>query len=125
MKLFLTDWRFAVLAIYAIAVGAMLIIVGDPQRLEWWPGGIGFWLFTLVPVAILCFGSKHVRVKGLAVVAMAAGGIWGYYNAMFGEHTSSTSALVFVVLPVYQLIGSLAFLALLWAIDRFVKGDEE
>lgn len=124
MKAFSDNWRLWVLAAYALIVGALLIYVGEPRRVEWWPASIGFWLYALVPVALLCLGRTHVRLKGFAAVMMALGGVWGFGRAMLGIGTTSTSALVFVVLPVYQLVAALLFLGLLWLLDRFGGGEE-
>lgn len=123
MNRFREDWRLIVLALYAVAVGALMLWAGEPGTLSWWPAAAGFWLFALVPVGILCIGARNKGIKGFGAAMMALGGIWGFYTAMFGADASSTSALVFAVLPFYQLVAALAFLLLLWIIDRFQKEE--
>ena len=103
--------------------GAPVFTVGNPSEGIWWPTTIGFVVYAMLPVALLCVGPTMVPYKALGAGMMALGGIWGYWDVIQDAGEDPDSALVFVLLPVYQLVAAVAFLLLLWFIGR--SEDEE
>ena len=113
------DWRLGILGIYAVAVGAIQIWAGKPDDLESAIWITGFWAFAVLPIALLCLSTHHILIKGVAAIIVAAYGLYAYTDSMFGlfgAKPTSTSALIFIFLPIYQLAAALALLALLWII---------
>lgn len=119
------DWRRYILIAYGVAVFAMIALSGDPGDPQWWPIAVGYVVFASVPVGVLCIGPTQVGLKTLGAAAMAVSGIWAYYDAISDPEAGSTAALIFVILPFYQILAAVAFLILLWAVRRFGGDDSE
>ena len=79
----------------------------------------GFTIWPLLPYAVLLASSAFASTSGRALAAfivslLAAGfALLVYGDALFG-HTSSMSGLVFVFIPLYQLIVAVILLAVLF-----------
>ena len=71
----------------------------------------GFTIWALVPYAGFAAASAIARTRASLIAAFAVGltavlfGSFMYLNALF-VHISSTSALVFVFIPLYQLLAA-------------------
>ena len=80
-------------------------------------GGIAIW--ALVPYAVLLASSALAGTRGRAlaafIVSLLASGfaLFVYGDALF-VHTSSTGGLVFLFIPLYQLIPAVILLAFLF-----------
>ncbi|WP_284126524.1 hypothetical protein [Parerythrobacter aestuarii] len=117
------DWRRFVLIAYGLAIFAIVASSGQPGDPEWWPLAIGYVVFASVPIGVLCVGPSQVGLKTLGAAAMAVSGIWAYFDATHDPGAGSTAALMFVILPFYQILAAVAFLILLWLVRRW-GGDE-
>jgi hypothetical protein len=86
----------------------------------------GFTVWALVPYGILFASSSLARTSGRALATLivsslaTAFAVLIYFDAMFVS-TSSTSALVFVFIPLYQLIVA----AILFAVIFFTRTRNE
>ena len=80
----------------------------------------GFTLWALIPYAVLFASCSLARTRGrtlttLVVSVLAtAFAAFAYGDAMF-SHSSSTSALIFIFVPLYQLIAAAILFAILFA----------
>ncbi len=79
----------------------------------------GFTVWALVPYGVLLASRSLARTRGRALATLivsslaTAFAVLVYLDAMF-VHTSSTSALVFIFIPLYQLIAAVILLAVLF-----------
>jgi len=79
----------------------------------------GFTIWALCPYPVLFASSRFAATRGRAltvcIVSLLASAfaVFVYWNALF-VHTSSTSALVFVFVPLYQLIAAVILVAALF-----------
>ena len=81
------------------------------------PAGIGFFLFALSPVAFAAWRLTH-DLRWLYVLLPVIGfGLWGIYDMAFVS-TSSTAAIGWFVLPIYQWAGVAVGGLLLWLVSR-------
>ena len=111
----------AVVALYAVGTGGITIYVGEPTKLWWWLLEVPFFLWIVAPMAaplLVPFKSWFLTVS---VTAMAGYSFYVYLSAMFGPGARSTSALVFIFLPIYQLLGVFVLIALAWGMKRIVR----
>lgn len=96
------------LATYAIAVFAIMFRAGSPDQFWWWLGMIPFLAWTVAPLATVVFiirrqtEAASVVVSALLMGLAVVSGIYIYLESMFGEDARSTSALIFLFLPLYQ-----------------------
>ena len=110
--------RWSVIAAYAAAVEWIGVRVGNPTDLWWWLDDIPFSLWIIAPIAVpLLLRIRHWLLTGGAT-AMAVYGVYIYEDAMFGPGGRSTSALIFVFLPIYQWIGTAILIVAAAALNR-------
>jgi len=94
-------------AVVAIALFALMIHTGDPSSSSWWLAAIPFALWIVGPTIVpyLLARRRRDRLTSIAmlsflVISTTVSGI-AYYQAIFVSE-SSTAALVFLFLPLYQ-----------------------
>ena len=81
----------------------------------------GFTVWALVPYAVFAIATRIARTRASIIAASVASfiavffGVFIYVDALF-IHISSTSALVFVFIPLYQLLAGLV--VLVFALER-------
>ena len=86
----------------------------------------GFTVWVLSPYAAFCASCSLARTQGRALATLIVSSLATafaallYGDAMFG-HTSSTSALVFIFIPLYQLIAA----AVLFGVLFFTRTRDE
>ena len=110
--------RFGVIATYVAAVEWIAFRAGEPTNLWWWLVDIPFSLWIVAPIALpLLLRIRH-WLPTAGVAAMAAYGIYIYESAMFGPGARSTSALIFIFLPMYQWLGTALLITLAAILGR-------
>ena len=110
--------RLGIVAIYAVAIGSISIRAGNPDQLWWWLLEIPFFLWIVAPVAMpLLLRLKSWLLTG-GVAVMAAYSIYVYDRDMFGPGARSTSALIFIFLPIYQWIGTAILIVIAAIVQR-------
>jgi len=110
--------RWCVIVAYAAAVAWIAVRAGSPTDLRWWIQAIPFFLWIVAPVAVpLLVPFRHWLLTG-GVALMAAYGVYIYERDMFGPGARSTSALIFVWLPIYQWIGTAVLIVIASALSR-------
>ena len=78
----------------------------------------GFTIWALIPYGVLLASCSLARTRGRAIATLivsgiaTAFGVFAYGDATF-VNTSSTRALVFLVIPFYQLVAAAIFIAAL------------
>lgn len=96
--------RYGVIVAYAVAVEWIAVRVGNPADPWWWLTEVAFFVWIVAPIAVpLLQPIRHWLLTG-GVAAMAGCSLYVYERAMFGPDTNSTSALIFVFLPLYQWV---------------------
>ena len=104
--------RFCIVAVYGVAVGWIAIRAGEPTELWWWLLEIPFFLWIVAPIAVPLLLSLRSWFLTSGVAVMAAYSVYIYERDMFGPGARSTSALIFVFLPVYQWAGAAVLIGL-------------
>ena len=107
--------RAAAILIYVAGIATIQIMVGQPLRLWWWLTAAPFFLWTIAPIVAPLAWRRSGWYLTLGVSAVAAVSLALYWQALLGSGTSSTAALIFVFLPIYQwcAVALVAGLALL------------
>jgi len=112
----------------AVAFGFMLY-AGSPSEPSWWGGMAIFGPWCLLPYLIVLFLSwRWARSPAAQVLLLLAAAIVSIpapfilYDAFIANH-SSTNALVFVFLPVYQLLVVVPLSLAAWWASRTAKSD--
>jgi len=112
-------------AVVAIALLALMIHSGDPTSSSWWLAAIPFALWIVGPAVAPYLLARRQRDRRVAVamlgflaISTVASAI-AYYDAMFVSE-SSTAALVFLFVPLYQwtaflIVAAIALIAVRWA----------
>lgn len=115
-------------AVVAIALLALMIHSGDPTSSSWWLAAIPFALWIVGPAIapyLLAWRQRDRRVAiamlGFLAVSTGASAV-AYYDAMFVSE-SSTAALVFLFVPLYQWTAFLIVAAITLVAARWVKRD--
>jgi|SRR5665213_2737680 len=102
--------------IVALALGALMLYVGEPTQSWWWAGALPFALWIIGPTVAPFLIARHKSRQWfsmtmfLYVVASSIFSGFAYYDAFFRSN-SSTAALVMVFIPLYQWL-ALALLLL-------------
>jgi hypothetical protein len=110
--------QWGVLAAYLAAVEWISVRTGNPTDPWWWLGEIPFALWIMAPIAVpLLLRFRHWLLTG-GVAAMAGYGIYVYDRDMFGSGARSTSALIFIFLPIYQWVGTAVLIVIASAMSR-------
>jgi hypothetical protein len=96
---------------------AFMIHAGEPRILSWWLLFFPFAAWTLVPYALVVQAARRQpasrssqTVLLFAAAALLAFGSFTLYEA-FVAHLDAQSGIVFVFLPLYELVG---LVPLLW-----------
>lgn len=111
--------RFAIAAAYSLAVATVMIKAGEPTEFWWWFISIPFFLWCLAPVVLPLSHPSWIVAFGVGV--MAAFSSYVYVTDMFGPGARSTSALIFIFLPIYQWIAVGALLGLDLLVRRALR----
>lgn len=110
--------RWGIPTVYFAAVEWIAVRTGNPTELWWWLGEIPFALWIIAPIAVPLFlRIRHWLLTG-GVAAMATYGIYVYGDSMFGPGARSTSALIFIFLPIYQWVGTAILIVVASAMSR-------
>jgi hypothetical protein len=78
----------------------------------------GFTVWALIPYGLFFASRTFARTRGRALATLIVSGVssafgaFVYVDAMY-VHTSSTSALVFIFIPLYQLVAAAMLIAVL------------
>jgi hypothetical protein len=99
-----------------IALVALMLFEGEPMEPSWWPGASLLALWVIGPTAAPYLLAKRQSRRWFSIAmflyflasSIASGLI---YHVAFFRSTSSTAALVMVIIPLYQWI-ALALLLL-------------
>ncbi len=103
------DWRLAILAIHILASAGLLMSGGVPQDFpETVFYGVILALMT-APLLPLCLWSSHTKVNGAAAIVIGGGGLWMIIDVMYFQPPDGQSALVFLFVPVMQIMAVAVF----------------
>lgn len=112
-------------AVVAIALVALMIHSGNPTSSSWWLAAIPFALWIVGPAVAPYLLARRQRDRRVAIamlgflaISTVASAI-AYYDAMVVPE-SSTAALVFLFVPLYQwtaflIVAAIALIAVRWA----------
>lgn len=110
--------RLCLLALYAIGVEWICIKSGDPADPWWWVIDVPFFLWIVAPVATPLLLRLNSWFLAAGAGAMAAHGLYVYATDMFGPGARSTSALIFIFLPLYQWVGAAVLIVSAFLLPR-------
>lgn len=123
-KQILSNAAAAVVALAALATFFLMLYAGRPWQgsVLSWIGVVAFGAWAISPYALLMFLIRHGRTNrlksltllllGLALSALA---LFVYVDALF-VHPDPQSGLVFLFVPLYQLVGSAIIIAGVWVV---------
>ncbi len=109
---------FAILLVGGLVTLGFMLDAGEPDKLWWWAGFLPFAGWALVPYAALALVAHRLRSsrRSLWVLLVAAAVLSGSAAALlyqaFVTNIDAQSGIVFVILPLWQLIGCVPFLLL-------------
>lgn len=114
--------------VVAIALIALMIHTGDPASSSWWLAAIPFALWIVGPAVAPYLLARRQRDRRVAIamlgylsISTVASAV-AYHDAMFVSE-SSTAALVFLFVPLYQWTAFLIVAAIaLVAVRRASRG---
>jgi len=110
-----------IVAIYALWIEVIAMRAGDPGELWWWLLEIPFFLWIVAPIITAYLVGRDNWLFTIGLAAIAAYSLDIYERDMFGPGARSTSALIFIWLPIYQWVAVLILLAMIWSIRRWAK----
>lgn len=99
--------RAPILLLYGAAIGLILLRAGDSASLIWWGGAVPFMFWIVSPIAFLCLTRQSSILLPITALVLAIGSTAIYLSDMFGSQARSTSALIFIFLPIYLWIAAL------------------
>jgi hypothetical protein len=114
--------RLAVLVGYAGSIATLQMMVGEPRDPWWWFAFLPFFAWTIAPIGVPLAGRATGWFVTLGVGLIAAVSFYMYAVTMLGSDASSTAALVFIFMPLYQWIG-VAFVFLIHWLSRTGEHD--
>ena len=110
--------RLGTLATYSVGVWWIELRTGAPTDLWWWLLEIPFFLWTVAPIGVPLLLRMRSWVLTGGVALMAAYGLYVYDRDMFGPGARSTSALIFICLPLYQWVGTIVLVGITSVLNR-------
>jgi hypothetical protein len=110
------QWRLVILAAYMLGSVGLLLSFGLPDDFL----DIGFYIFVLAlmaaPVALLCVWPTHAKVNGVAAIVIGGVGLFMIVDTMYFQPPDGQSALIFLFVPVMQVMAVAIFGAVFAAI---------
>lgn len=103
----LSPARRAIIAIYALACLALIVMTGswDSAGTVLFAVLLFFWM--ILPVTGLAVAQPLGPITAIGAAVIGLGGLYLYWRAFFGPDMDPQSALAYIVLPVYQMLASL------------------
>ena len=117
------DYRLAILIAYAAFICWIATLLLAPDE---WDIGYALFMFgmiawSFVPIAVLCFGSKHRFALAIGALLNAIfGGILFYRTAFYAEPDPLNGA-VFLFVPIYQLGFAAIWIGLVYGWAKITK----
>ena len=115
-----------------ISLGILASITSAPADVSETLFTVGFYIWVALPFALLAIATLSIYRKPysnaaqlailVAALAVTSASVWAYWMAVF-RPTSSTSALIFVVVPLYSLIAAGAIYSLTWVVIRYLRRE--
>ena len=113
--------RAAIIGVYAIWTQWIAVRAGEPGDLWWWVVGLFFFVWMVAPIAVPLLVWFRDWLVTIGIGLIAAHGVYAYERDMFGPGARSTSALIFVFLPIYQWAAVLLLLVVAGASRRLIR----
>ncbi|MEX0341374.1 MAG: hypothetical protein AB3N06_02200 [Erythrobacter sp.] len=117
------DWRKAILAAYAAVTFGAMFRMGSPEEASWYALSIPFLLFAILPVALLSVGAKSSLLTGMGALVLAAAGTIFYVHTAWFAAPDAQAGLIFVFLPLYQLVAAAIWLGLVRVFARLTHQE--
>lgn len=103
------DWRLAALGVYAISCTALLLSIGFPDDLTSLAAGLVALTLLTAPIVPLCIWREQAMAKGIAAILIGAAGLFLVIDTLYFQPPDAQGALVFLVVPLLQMIAVGAF----------------
>jgi hypothetical protein len=116
----LPRWKQAIALFYTGAISVIFLKAGSPDEILWWPAMVLFLGWCLAPILVPLMYAPKMVANGIAIAGVAAYSIYVYATDMFGPGARSTSALIFIFLPLYQW-GAAILVILIGMIESSIK----
>jgi hypothetical protein len=105
-------WNLLVSSAGVAVTFGFMVWAGDPRHVAWWVGAVPFALWASAPYAVLAVAAWALRSSRGASLTVFFTGIGVLISSFvilvsaFVTHIDAQSGLVFVFLPLWQLIAS-------------------
>ncbi|RGP41416.1 hypothetical protein BPTFM16_01722 [Altererythrobacter insulae] len=103
----LSPLRRAILSGYALACFALLVTTGSWDGLGALVFYVPLFFWMVLPVAGLAIAQPLGPITAWGAVLIGLGALYLYWRAFFGPDIDAQSGLVYVFLPVYQMLASI------------------
>ena len=109
----------AIIAVYSTAILAIMIRAGSPSDASWWMLLLLFLGWCLAPIVVPLFATRRSWFLTIGMALLCSFSLRIYIHDLLGPGIqSSTSALTFLFLPIYQWLCVAILIGLAWAIRR-------
>lgn len=118
----------ALIVCYVITLGCMLY-AGEPAAFDWWKVAVFFFVWTGVPYLALAFTGSKLAGAGASRSIVTVGAIvLGIFGLVLLWHSlvvepDAQGGLVFVALPLFQLVGVIPLALAAWLVERRLRGN--
>ena len=111
----------AVVALLGAAVLAIMLRAGNPSDPSWWVLLVPFLAWCLAPIVVPLFAAPRSWFMTIGIALLGAGSVYAYLHDMFGPGARSTSALIFIFLPIYQWFAVAILMGFAWVLRRILR----
>ena len=110
-----------VVVLFGAALVGIMLRAGEPSDPSWWMLLIPFLGWCLAPIVVPLSAARRSWFMTIGMALLCAVSLYIYLRDMFGPGARSTSALIFLFLPIYQWVAVAVLIGLAWALRQFVR----
>ncbi|WP_067489877.1 hypothetical protein [Erythrobacter sp. CCH5-A1] len=103
------DWRLALLGVYVLACTTTLLGGGFAYDLDSLAAGMLALALLTAPIVPLCIWRGQAMVKGVATIVIGGVGLFLVVDTLYLQPPDAQGALVFLFVPVLQILAVAAF----------------
>ena len=105
--------RWGVIGVYSLSVAVLLFLVSSWESFGSLLYVLAIGLWAISPVAALLIFRREGVAPAIGAIAIGLVGLYLYWRAFFGPDMDPQSALVLIILPLYQWLAA-AVMVLAW-----------
>lgn len=113
--------RWGVIGVYSLSVAVLLFLVSSWETLGSLLYVLAIGLWAISPVAALVLFRRESVVIAIGAIVIGLVGLYLYWRAFFGPDMDPQSALVLIILPLYQWIAAAVVVIASFLFSAIVK----